>query len=281
MTDRRITIATIQPPYPASSSVNAHMDTRERGLHWLRRAAEEKCRFICLPEYFNCVALNPADMRTEARQGNTLISLVAEIAKASQAYIILPIAQERDGLIYNTSLLLDPKGDTIFQYDKTHLTRVEREEYGFTPGDVIDAFTTDLTTLGFATCYDAYFPEVFRVLALKGARLIFFPSLQRSEDADTILRMTAMRAMDSWAWVVRSAYACTSNAGWPAGCSCIAHPNGSILANAQSSEGYVKAEINLDFAWQRPRSHGQPTEPVRGCHMEDRRPELYRPLSNL
>lgn len=77
-----------------------------------------------------------------------------------------------DGKIYNSSYILDRNGVELGRYRKTQLTIGEHD---LTPGDDIPVFDLDFGKVGIMICFDNYFPEVARVLGLKGAELVLYP----------------------------------------------------------------------------------------------------------
>ena len=279
MNPHRITVAAIQPPYPAEGSLASSAATLERSLELLEEAAQKRCDFICLPEYVNCCGLNPDQAHQKADEAETLTARVADLARRHGTHIILPVLERRDGRLFNASHLIDPTGRVLFTYDKTHLTKGEREIKGVTPGGRLDVYESAHGALAVATCYDFYFPELFGVLARKGARMIFFPSLQRSDAPEAVSRMLSARAMDCSAFIVRSSYGAPAGAPWrpgrPYGLSGIVHPDGTWLANAGHDQGFALAVIDSAFEWKRRRCYGLPEEPVKRFLAEDRRPDLY------
>jgi len=81
------------------------------------------------------------------------------------------------GVIYNSSILIGPDGEIIGTYDKTHPFPLERCDCGgwVTVGNRADVFETALGTIGMIVCYDGDFPELSRLLAVKGARSLSGP----------------------------------------------------------------------------------------------------------
>ncbi len=76
--------------------------------------------------------------------------------------------------VTNTAYLISPAGTTIGTQSETHLNRDERGS-GFVSGDDLQVFATPLGNLGFVICEDAWYPEVMRILTLKGAQIIIAP----------------------------------------------------------------------------------------------------------
>ena len=279
MEQHRITIAAVQPPYPPGNTPELHAGTRERGLDLLLEAIERKCDLICLPEYFNCVGLTPELALSAAQRTEELRSEISELAREHSTHILLPLVEQRHGCVFNTCHLFGPDGLLLFSYDKVHVTKGERDDLGLTPGDAADVFPSQFGNLAVATCYDIYFPELFRDYMLQDARFVLFPSLQRSDSPEAVLNMVATRAMDCCAFFIRASYGTPEGQAWKPGmsygASCILHPDGTILANAGHYEGIALATVNSNTVWRRQRCHGYAAESVRAFLIEDRRPELF------
>jgi predicted amidohydrolase len=81
-----------------------------------------------------------------------------------------------DGKVYNTTLVFDKEGAIIAAYDKIHTFSLYKEEKYFQAGGKIVQFTLEDMRCGLSICYDLRFPELFRVMALKGAEIVFLPA---------------------------------------------------------------------------------------------------------
>ncbi|VAW18019.1 hypothetical protein MNBD_BACTEROID01-2122 [hydrothermal vent metagenome] len=75
------------------------------------------------------------------------------------------------------AILIDRKGQIVGKYHKTHLTVREQFIKSISPGNEYPVFRTDFGKVGLMVCYDNHFPEVARILAVKGAELIAYPSM--------------------------------------------------------------------------------------------------------
>ena len=80
------------------------------------------------------------------------------------------------GNIYNRAYAFSKNGKLLVKYDKLHLFGPMSEKKYFTPGKSIEVFEYEDVMFGLAICYDLRFPELFRILTLKGARIIFLPT---------------------------------------------------------------------------------------------------------
>jgi predicted amidohydrolase len=278
MTETTLQVAAIQPFVPANETETEEMHKSAWNL--VQRAAEEGARLMLLPEFFNVMGM-PAKRAVQAA-GDTeaFRSKAADLCRQNNAWLLLPLVERRGNHTFNTAHLFNPAGKIAFTYDKTHLTITERQEYGLTPGERIETIQTDLGRIGVMICYDVYFPEVARVLALQEVDIILFPSLQRSDTEDRCMVLNRARAIDSQAHLIRSSFGQRRNKpylpGMMYGASCVIGPDGAVLASAGRHEGIAAATIYPKRPWLRPRCGGVGPQPVRTFLHEDRRPELYK-----
>ena len=127
---------------------------------------------IALPE----LCRGEDDKSREALHGST-VAAMAPLAKKHHTYIVCPIGRREKSLNLNTAVLLDRTGEVVCTYDKVF---PYWSEYDVRPttdvGDDAQVYRADFGVLGFATCYDVNFPEVWKRLADKGAELVIWPS---------------------------------------------------------------------------------------------------------
>lgn len=277
MNQRKTTAASIQPYVPCVFEDNFKM--RDNAWDYAQQAAQAGAKLIVLPEFFNVMGMNIEQSIEQSSQTDELLRTSREFCRKHECHLLLPLFEKRRSQLFNTAHLIDPAGDLILTYDKTHPTVSETEDYGITAGNDFPIVDTPLGRIGVMICYDVYFPETARILSLKGAEIILFPSLQRSDREESVLIMTRVRAMDSFAYVIRSSFGQPKDKpyepGMMFGGSCIMAPDGSVLANAQRHEGFAIAEIDTSKKWSRPRCGRREPMPVREFLTEDRRPELY------
>jgi predicted amidohydrolase len=181
------------------------------------------------------------------------------------------------GVVYNSAILIGPDGEIIGIYDKTHPAPWERRDGGgwATVGTRADVFETALGNIGMIICYDGDFPELSRLLAVKGAEVIVRASaLQRSYDIWYITN--AARAYDNHVYVVASNLVGPDALGnYGFGHSMIVNPIAWRLAQARGTEEIIAAKLD--------------PEPLRYItwgskslqtfdHLEDRNLELYEEI---
>jgi N-carbamoylputrescine amidase len=157
----------------------------EKNLGYARKAAEQGAQVLCFQEIFStpyfCNVQNPAfyDTAEEIPDGPT-IKRVRELARETGMVTIAPIYEKVDeGTFYNTAAVVDADGDFLGIYRKTHIPQVEGffEKFYFRPGNLgYPVFDTAVGRIGVYICYDRHFPEGWRVLGLKGAKIVFNPS---------------------------------------------------------------------------------------------------------
>jgi glycerophosphoryl diester phosphodiesterase len=264
----------LQPPYPAEETLSAAAAC----LAWQRqRLAEleaEAVDFVLLPEYANVPGLKGAEMLSFLRQdGARFVAELAGEARRLEAWLAVGTVVEQGGRLHNRTLVFSPDGGTAGHYDKVHLPGSEREA-GVVPGAEIPVVDLGLLRLGFAVCFDAYFPEHFAALAAQHPDLIVSPSYQRSEDPARIEFMSRCRAVDSGACFIRASYAMPDGRG---GASLVVAPDGTVVANAGSQPGVLQTRLDPTRRYLKPASHGKPEIEHRELMEQQRRGPLYRP----
>jgi predicted amidohydrolase len=248
----------------------------ERVINSLRGA---KADLLVLPELFSTGYLffNEEELRRSAEtipDGPT-VSKFLELAKKKNTNFVLGIAERADDKLFNSSVLLTPKGD-CFVYRKLHL--FDREKKFFNPGDKkLEVFDIGEAKIGMMICFDWIFPEVARSLALKGADIICHPSnliLPYCQDA------MVTRCIENRIFAITSNRTGTEKIGDPAeggrrveltftGNSQTVDPKGRILAKANAFEEKLSV-IEMDP------SLAKDKKVTANNHIfEDRRREFY------
>ena len=156
-----------------------------RNIDYARDAAADGAQVLCFQEIFSssyfCNVQDPKyyDEAEEIPSGPTVQRMVA-LAKETEMVLVVPIYERVDeGTFYNTAAVIDADGSFLGIYRKTHIPQVEGfwEKFYFRPGNVgYPVFDTAVGRIGVYICYDRHFPEGWRVLGLKGAKIVFNPS---------------------------------------------------------------------------------------------------------
>jgi deaminated glutathione amidase len=155
----------------------------------------------------------------------------------------------------NTSVHLGPDGDVRAVYRKIHMFDVEvggrtyRESEHEQGGDeIVLSETAEGVELGLTVCYDLRFPELYRILAIRGARVITVPSaFTLATTRDHWATLLRARAIEDQAFMIAANQIGEHAPGYRSGGrSMIVDPWGVVLAQAPDSETFVTAELDLD-----------------------------------
>lgn len=168
-----------------------------------------KADFALFPEFFNTPLLAPFNHLSERDSMQELAKLtglikekISELAISYNVNIIsgtMPV--EENGELYNASYLMHRDG-RIDEYRKIHITPNERKYYGMKGGSTIKTFDTDCGKIGLVICYDVEFPELPRILADQGMKILFVPYLTDTQNAYTRVRhCAAARAIENECYV--------------------------------------------------------------------------------
>lgn len=272
----KIRIATIQPPEPNGGGYDACV---KRGLELVLDAINDGARIVCLPEYFGVFGITSDKWLDCVSSGDKILEQCREMAKDTGTVILYPSVEPGAGKLFNTTWVIGDDGKIVGKYRKVHVTHNERTKNGLSAGDDFPVFSLCGLKIGVMTCYDGYFPETARILALQGAQVIFWPSLQRSATDSFIMVQACSRALDNCVYIVRSTFGHPENIPWNPGMmpgmSCIVDYEGRIIGDLGRNEGYLASDISVEELRPRVRSfEGDPISP-RSYLFEDRRPELY------
>jgi beta-ureidopropionase len=142
---------------------------------------------ICLPEEVNQSWVNETKTLKEVAEDETspgpITSMLADIARKQHCYITCPIVTKKDGLFYDSTILLNRQGKSEGVFHKVHPTSTEilPDTYfkggGVTPGPVKqDVFKTDFGTVGLQICFDAEWTDGWHSLKEDGAEIVCFSS---------------------------------------------------------------------------------------------------------
>jgi len=159
---------------------------------------------VCLPELFSTgYDLRNVKEYAEKIPGETTEKI--KVISQNKFIVIGTILEEENGKYYNTAFILDKKGKIIGKYRKTHLFLPMLETEFLTPGNKISTFElTELNNIkiGIAICYDLRFPEIFRIMVLQGAKIIFVPSEFPSPKRKVWKTLLKSRAIENQVYVI-------------------------------------------------------------------------------
>lgn len=258
------------------------MDTQnDKAENWRQmaafvdEAAAKGAQLVAFPEVVNLLREEP--QYAETIPGPTT-ELLSRKAKEHNIWIHGGSISEINPAgprTYNTSVLVNPQGEIVTQYRKLHnfdMTLPDgssvRESNRKEPGESIVTVETELGHFGFAICYDMRFPEIFRLMALAGAQIIFLPAnftMPTGKDHwEPILRA---RAIENGCYIVAPNQIGQKDKFVAYGNSMIVDPWGTVVARASDQPGIILAEIDLDYLASVRR---------RNPSMENRRTDLYQ-----
>lgn len=175
-----------------------------------------------------------------------------EMASDHQLWLVTGSMFERtdDDSIYNTASVIDPDGAVIGRYRK--MFPFEPYELGVSPGDEFLIFDVpEAGRFGLAICYDTWFPEVPRTLAVMGAEVILRPTLTASIDRDVELSIARATAATNQCYLFDING--VGDGGY--GHSIVCGPEGNVIYEAGSGEESIPLEIDFEDV-RRNREHG-------------------------
>jgi predicted amidohydrolase len=221
----------------------------------VRAAAADGAGLVALPEKWNLLAAGEELVAgAEALDGPSL-SAARGWARELGVHLLAGSIAERGeaGLASNTSVLIGPDGEDLAAYRKIHMFDVDaggvsyRESEHEQPGsEIVTAPVGDLV-VGLSVCYDLRFPELFRILALRGARILTVPSaFTAATGRDHWEVLLRARAIENQAFVLAPNQIGAAPPHFDSfGHSAIVDPWGRVLAMAPDEECFVAAELDL------------------------------------
>lgn len=217
--------------------------------------AAKGAKIIAFPEMMNYMGKGQR-YQAETIPGQTTDFLCRK-AKEHGVWIVSGSFPEihESGKPKNTLVLIDPQGNIHCQYSKIHMFDIcldgassFEESKTVTAGDDIVMAYTELGRLGFAICYDLRFGEMFRLMALHGAQIIFIPSSFTANTGkdhwETLLRT---RAIENGVYIVAPNQIGHKSTMDAFGNSMIIDPWGNIIAKAEDKPCSIMAEIDPDY----------------------------------
>ena len=184
-------------------------------------------------------------------------SRIAAKAKQVNAYILSGsiVEKDKEGNLYNTSVLIDPKGNSIATYRKMHLVGFTirgtsmgegGEKNILKPGREIVAVKTDLGIFGLSICYDIRFPELYRKMAVnEGVEVFLYPAGWPITKVDNYFSLIKARANENLCWMVTCLGAGMNCGNVLQGYSAIVDPDGNIPVCAPPIKEYIlRGEID-------------------------------------
>lgn len=251
-----LTVSAVQQPCDADKQTNLNLSIAK-----IQEAKSQGADLVVLPElhlgpYF-CQSEDYQLFATAEPIPGPTTSLLSDVAKELDVVIVSTIFEKRaPGLYHNTAVIFDKDGSIAGKYRKMHIPDDPGfyEKYYFTPGDIgFKPIETSIGKLGVMVCWDQWFPEGARLMALAGAEILIYPTAIGWDPDDT--EAEKKRQLDAWITIQRAhavangipVIACNrigfeqspvdSNTGidfW--GNSFITGPQGEVLVSANATE---------------------------------------------
>ncbi len=248
----------------SQSDVLANIEAAEQ---LIELAVKKDADCVVLPENF--AVFGRGNMRSEAelehKGWGPILPFLSRVSKELRIWLIggtIPFVQSLAGKaaelekVYTSVPVFNPDGELVSRYDKIHLFDAGvddeigsyNESRNIQPGDTPIVFETPWGPVGIAVCYDLRFPEYFRLLVERGAKLIIVPSaFTHMTGRDHWIPLIQARAIENQVFIVAA-----NQGGWHDelrrtwGHSCIVGPWGNCIAGVEEGEAVVVATINFD-----------------------------------
>jgi len=231
---RKIKVGTFyfRPPGPTVEKNIALMS------EMIDKAGNAGCTIICLPEGWPTCNTGLGMQKTESNtlEGNASV-MMAEKAKEYGMYIVSGLYSWKGDTLKNVAVLYGRTGKIEGIYEKVQLPDSETEA-GAVPGNTFPVFTTDFGKIGILICWDSFFPEVARILAVKGAEILFCPIWGDVRGPESWKLTARSRAMDNGVYFVTNIFD---------GHSVIVNPAGEVLQESGTQGTLITAEIDLNY----------------------------------
>lgn len=245
---------------------------------WIERAAtEDQADLVILPEFFNTFYFSQYHDRTyydlaEPVDGPSLAA-IRDVARRRRINVVAPIYEfDGPGRYFDTAFLIDRQGEIAGRYRKVHPAATNSlEKFYFRNGADFPVFAIDEWKAGIVICYDAFFPEAARALAVGGAELLIVPFA--GGQIDLWRELHRVRAFENLAYVAVADKVGPERDWTFGGKSLIIDPLGMVLAEANDvDETAIVAEIDREQVVQARR---------RFPMYRDRQPWAYGALTDL
>jgi predicted amidohydrolase len=237
----------------STDDIKRNRTTAER---LVRAAASDGAELVVLPEKWNILGTEEQMAAGAEPLDGPSIAWAREVAAELEIDLVAGSIVERVAgreKTLNTSVHVGPNGEVRAAYRKIHMFDVEvdgtvyRESEGEDPGEeIVVSGLAGGVEMGMSVCYDVRFPELYRILALRGAEILVIPSaftLTTTRDHwETLLRA---RAIENQCFVIAPNQIGASPAGRSGGRSLIVDPWGLPLAMAADGETAIVAELDL------------------------------------
>lgn len=195
----KLTVALVQ-----QSNTDNAQDNMAKSISAIREAAQKGAKLVVLQElhrslYF-CQTENVDVFDLAETIPGPSSNALGELAKELSIVIVASLFEKRaTGLYHNTAVVLEQDGSIAGKYRKMHIPDDPGfyEKFYFTPGDIgFEPIQTSVGKLGVLVCWDQWFPEAARLMAMAGAEVLIYPTAIGWDPNDDIAEQT--RQKDAW-----------------------------------------------------------------------------------
>lgn len=251
----------------------------DRAIELAEKAVDRGAKLVAFQQLFHAPWFPLQRRKDNFKYGLTLdseeVRMMRDTARSLSCALSCPIFElDEQGKGYNTCLLIDSAGMIIGSYRKTHIPRLKHyeEDFYFSPGGDLPVFDVDGLKVGVALCWDNFYPEVHRTLALKGAQVIIAPTAAGLKSEDRWMVTMAGQAMVNNLYILRINRVGKEGSLQFYGDSFCANPVGELLYESTGEENAVYlVDIDTDLIAQ-----SREVFP----YFQGRRPGLYKTLSS-
>lgn len=225
---------------------------------YIDKVMPEKPDLVALGEMFQCPYVTQNFPLYAEEEGGDTWQRLSQLAAKHQVYLSAGTVPELDGgKVYNTAYVFDRQGRQIAKHRKVHLFDIDveggqsfRESDTLSAGNQVTVFDTEFGKIGICVCFDFRFPELGRLMALKGAKLILVPAAFNMTTGPAHWQiMFRSQALNNQCFVAGTSPArdeASSYVAW--GHSLLVSPWGDIIKEAGEKEGFQITEIDLSEA---------------------------------
>lgn len=225
---------------------------------YMDKVMPEKPDLVTLGEMFQCPYVTQNFPLYAEEEGRDTWQRLSQLAAKHQVYLSAGTVPELDGgKVYNTAYVFDRQGRQIAKHRKVHLFDIDveggqsfRESDTLSAGNQVTVFDTEFGKIGICVCFDFRFPELGRLMALKGAKLILVPAAFNMTTGPAHWQiMFRSQALNNQCFVAGTSPArdeASSYVAW--GHSLLVSPWGDIIKEAGEKEGFQITEIDLSEA---------------------------------
>ena len=225
---------------------------------FVNKAANDGCDLAILPEMFTTPYKTSNFPLYAEFEGEKSFIELSNMAGENNIYLVGGSIPEKDlnNLVYNTSYVFDRSGEKIGKHRKVHLFDIDveggqsfKESDTLTPGNNITVFDTEFGKIGLCICFDFRFPELGRLMAQDGAKIIIVPAAFNMTTGpahwDLMFRS---RAVDNQVYTIGCAPSRDVDSCYISyGNSLVVSPWGDILYKMDEKEGYKILELDLEY----------------------------------